>query len=336
MIRSIDRSSYVMRCRNARHRAGQRLRAGHPRHARQPAAGRLADAQSHLRRAALQPARPGQPRQCRWAQDGLDARPRAGHLGDDTDRRARGHVRGQPRRRRPGDQCHERRSALGILARDSQGDGRRHRRADAGEDQGSRHLRGPGLLRLARRFPGRAGRQDRQGALGDQASRLQGPDPVHVGADRRRRQGDHRPHLRETRRLLHRRARRQDRQGALEILQHAGAGRAGRRFTGAMCRSRDASRAAGGCRAPTIPCARCSTGRSPIPSPGRGGSATATSTPFRAPRRPSSTATRPSRSMSRPASSSGTISICRATIGISITSTSARWCAPPSIPIPRP
>ena len=156
MIRTSIAAAAVVRRRNAGHRAGQRLRAGHPRHARQPAAGRLADAQSHLRRATLQPARPGQPRQCRRAQDGVDARALAGHLGDDADRRPRGHVRRQPRRRRAGDQCDQRRSHLGILARDAQGDGRRHRRADAGADQGPRHLRGPGLLRRTRRLPGGA------------------------------------------------------------------------------------------------------------------------------------------------------------------------------------
>ena len=55
----------------------------------------------------------------------------------------------------------------------------------------------------AGRLHRRPGCKDGQGALGDQGPRLQGPDPVHVGTDRRRRQGDHRPHLRETRRLLH-------------------------------------------------------------------------------------------------------------------------------------
>ena len=76
------------------------------------------------------------------------------------------------------------------------------------------------------------------------------------------------------------------------------------------------------------PAARCCTGRSPIRNPGRGISATATSMPFRALLRPSSTAIRRSRSISRPASSSGTTSTCRATIGTSTMSTSARWCAP--------
>ena len=142
------------------------------------------------------------------------------------------HVRDQPERRRAGAQRHQRRPDLGLLARDPQGDGRRHRRADARAHQRPRHLRGPGVLRRARRRPGGARCQDRQDALGDQGSRLQGSDPIDVGADRRRRQGDHRPHLRDARRLLHRGARRQDRQGALEILPHARAGRAGRRFMG--------------------------------------------------------------------------------------------------------
>ena len=228
----LDRRCDRLRARHAGRRAGQRLRAGHPRHAGQPAAGRLADAQPHLRRAALQSARPGQPRQCQRAQDGVDARAHRRHPGNHADRRPRGDVCGQPERRRAGAQRHQRRPDLGILARDPQGDGRRHRRADARAHQRPRHLRGPGVLRRARRRPGGARCQDRQDALGDQGSRVQGSDSIDLGADRRRGQGDHRPHLRDAGRLLHRGARRQDRQRALEILSHARARRAGRRFMG--------------------------------------------------------------------------------------------------------
>ena len=53
----------------------------------------------------------------------------------------------------------------------------------------------------------------------------------------------------------------------------------------------------GTARLRTIRCARCSTGRSPIPNPGPAGSATATSTPSRGPLHPNSTATRRSPSI---------------------------------------
>ena len=112
------------------------------------------------------------------------------------------------------------------------------------------------------RLPGGPGCQDRQAPLGDQAPRLQGPDPVHVGADRRRRQGDHRRHLRKAGRAAS--SRRTMPTTAKELWRFYNtprAGRAGRRFDWGNAPGRgDGSRAAGGCRAPTIWCGRRSTG----------------------------------------------------------------------------
>ena len=74
--------------------------------------------------------------------------------------------------------------------------------------------------------PARARRQDRQGALGDQGRQWR-PDGGRT--DRRRRQGDLQPHLRagQARKLLHRRPRREDRQGAVEVLRTAAPGEPG-------------------------------------------------------------------------------------------------------------
>src|SRR5262245_7688486 len=83
----------------------------------------------------------------------------------------------------------------------------------------------------------------------------------------------------------------------------------------------------------TIRSARRFIGRSPIPSPTPGSNVTAAPRVPRRPRPPISIPIPPWRSTSRPGSSNGTTSICPATIGISITSTSERCCAPRSIPI---
>ena len=89
--------------------------------------------------------------------------------------------------------------------------------ATVGAQQEPRHLRGHDLFRRAGRIPGRARCPDRQAALGNKGR--QRTDHRRRIA-RRRWQGDLEPHLsaREARVLLHRRARRQDRQGGLEVL----------------------------------------------------------------------------------------------------------------------
>jgi hypothetical protein len=103
---------------------------------------------------------------------------------------------------------------------------------------------------------------------------------------------------------------------------------------GATYRPSAASPAVGGCRVHTIRNARRYIGRSPIPSLIPGSNATAAQRAPGGPRPPISIPTRHWRSTSRPGSSNGTTSICRATIGTSITSTSERCCGPRSIPIP--
>ena len=72
----------------------------------------------------------------------------------------------------------------------------------------------------------------------------------------RGRQGAHQPHLRagHARELLHRGERREDRQGAVEVLHHRGARRARRRHLGNMP-VESAPPAPGACPAPTIPSA---------------------------------------------------------------------------------
>ena len=114
---------------------------------------------------------------------------------------------------------------------------------------------------------------------------------------------------------------------------HAGARRAGRRHLGQRAARTSASRVRGACPAPTIPCASCSTGRSPIPSPYTRFNATAASTPLPldAARRPLQQLDCRARRRDRQAGR-GTTSTCRATTGTRTICTSARSFAPRSIP----
>ena len=134
--------------------------------------------------------------------------------------------------------------------------------------------------------------------------------------------------------LLHRRARRQDRQGGLEVLHHRSTRRAGRRHLGqhagraargrslgpaGLLRSESQNHLLGHRQSESLHAPDASR------QPGRAS---------RTRRRPISTATRRSRSTSRPASSAGTTRSCRATTGMPITTRSACLCARSSIPMP--
>ena len=101
--------------------------------------------------------------------------------------------------------------------------------------QDDRDLRGHGLQQHARRLHRGARRANRRGALGDEVvGRLT------AGHDGHRGQGDHRPRLRTAPRgLLHRRARREDRQGSVALLYGRRLERARRRHLGRRAR-RDA------------------------------------------------------------------------------------------------
>ena len=97
--------------------------------------------------------------------------------------------------------------------------------AGSGAHQVARHLSGHRSLHRARQLCRRPRRPHRRAALGNEDRRAR----PHLRPHRRRRQGDHRSRVRrQTRELLHRRARRADRQRSLALLHDARARRAGR------------------------------------------------------------------------------------------------------------
>ncbi len=173
-----------------------------------------------------------------------------------------------------------------------------------------------------------------KGSLGNPGELTAARPPA---AFRRGRQGADQPHLRtgQARKLLHRRARRQDRQGALEILHHRGARRARRRHLGDVPLEQ---RAAGpwGLPGSYDPKRKITYWASPNPNPytrltrhnGKADRVPLTE------RRSSSTATPPCARHQIPASLSGIIRNCPADDWTPTTITNSFSSAPSSTPTP--
>ena len=121
-------------------RANRRFQADHARDAGEPAARRLAHAQSHLRRATFQPAQGDQSRHRRRACARMGARNGGRHQRIHPDRLSGRHVCRQPGRRRARARRHQRRSDLGLFARVSERDDRLHRRTHSRAAEGPRDL----------------------------------------------------------------------------------------------------------------------------------------------------------------------------------------------------
>ena len=147
------------------------------------AAGRLADVQPDVRRAAVQPARVHQPAQRPAVEDGVDE----GDCRTATTRAFRSCHQGVMYLVQPGA------SVIALNATNGDGDlGIQTRHAAGVAHQDARHLSRSRLLRRSRRLHRRARRGDRQSALGNQNRRRHD-----VGSGRHRRQGADGPHVRD-------------------------------------------------------------------------------------------------------------------------------------------
>ena len=111
------RSALLIAVLAARRRGGpgrQRARARHRRDAAESRSRGLAHVAAHAGSVGPQPARGNRPRQCRRAQDGVDARPRARHPRRNAARLRRRHVLSEPERSRSGTRRRDGRPAVGV------------------------------------------------------------------------------------------------------------------------------------------------------------------------------------------------------------------------------
>ena len=196
---------------------GARLRAGHRRHAADPAAGRLADGASHLPGLELQPARPDHPRQREGPAPGVELVDERGRFqSGDAARARRRDVPDQHHEHGAGARRGDRRPHLGAPGRPEPGH-RLRRHAEPG------HLPGQDLPRHHRRQAGGARRARRPQGVGHGHCRTRQGLLEHLRSDRHRGQGrPGAPGLRPlSRRALHdQRLRRRDRCAGLEVPHH--------------------------------------------------------------------------------------------------------------------